>query len=331
MSRIHRWTSDAQERSATHAVSPARSDRIRYDHFMATPQPGIFAVGTPVHTHLEFDLHLGASPVELAAALASLDELHKPTAGINLVVGIAPRLWRQIAPDDCPASAADFVAITGAGGYEFPASQHHAWVWIATGARDAAFDATRAVIAALAPIAELADDADGFAYHDSRDLSGFIDGTANRGLNDAAEVAAVADGKPGAGASIVLIQRWIHDLAALHTLDVAEQEKVFGQTKDHGIELDPLPADSHVAKVEIDDENGEELEIFRRSVPIGDARAAGLEFVAFSADRTTIDKMLAAMAGADDGVRDRLLDFSTPVTGSYYVAPTTEMLHRFAR
>lgn len=297
---------------------------------MATHQPGIFAVGAPVHTHLEFDLRAGASATELAAALASLDELRAPIAGINLVVGIASRLWREIAPDDCPASAADFVPIVGADGYEFPASQHDAWAWIATASRDAAFDAARTVVASLARVAELADDADGFVYHDSRDLSGFIDGTANRGLDDAAEVAVVGAGEPGEGASIVLIQRWIHDLDALHAMAVEDQEKVFGQSKDHGIELDPLPANSHVAKVEIDDENGDELEIFRRSVPIGDARAAGLEFVAFTADRTTIDKMLAAMAGADDGVKDRLLDFSTPVTGAYYVAPSVEALRRFA-
>lgn len=297
---------------------------------MTTPQPGIFAVGTPVHTHLEFDLRPGCSPVSLAKALGTLDDLRQVIGGINLVVGMAPRLWRAVAPDDCPVGAEDFVPIVGADGYTFPATQHDAWAWIAAASRDLAFDAAKSLIAALEAIAELVEDSDGFSYHDSRDLSGFIDGTANRGLDSAPEVAVVADSAPGAGASIVLIQKWIHDLDALHALDVADQERVFGQTKADGVELDPMPSDAHVARVEIDDDDGEELEIFRRSVPIGDARVAGLQFVAFTGDRTIIDRMLGAMAGVDDGVRDRLLDFSVPVTGSYYVAPSTQALRRSA-
>lgn len=300
---------------------------------MATPQPGIFAVGSPAHSHLEFDLCTGVDAHALVTALASLRAPREVVSGVNLVVGVGAGVWRSVAPDDTPGDAGDFVQITGVDGLVVPATQHDAWVWIATASRDVAFDAARGIVADLTGVAELADDADGFAYRDARDLSGFIDGTANRPLDEAAGVAVVADGQPGAGGSIAIVQRWIHDLDAMAALDVADQEKIFGRTKEHGIEFDEadMPIDAHIARVEIDDADGEELEIFRRSVPIGDVRAAGLQFVAFSATQATIDAMLRSMAGVDDGVRDRLTRYSTPVTGSYYVVPSVEALRAFAR
>ncbi|MBS1848022.1 MAG: Dyp-type peroxidase [Actinobacteria bacterium] len=300
---------------------------------MATSQPGIYALGTTAHTHLEFDLRSGVEPVELVTVLAGLDDQRSTINGCNLVVGVRPRMWQQIAPDACPAGAGDFATIEGPDGVVFPATQHDAWVWIASGARDVNFDAARAVVAALADIAELADDVDGFGYHDSRDLSGFVDGTGNPTLDRAAAVAAVAPGGPGAGASIALVQRWIHDLDSLHALPVAEQEKVFGRTKADDVEFDEadMPVDAHIARVEIDGADGTELEIFRRSIPIGDVRGHGLQFVAFARDHAIPQAMLERMAGITDGVKDRLTDFTTAVTGSYYVVPSVEALRRSGR
>jgi porphyrinogen peroxidase len=74
-----------------------------------------------------------------------------------------------------------------------------------------------------------------------------------------------------------------------------------------------------------------ELEIFRRSVPFGTAEEHGLYFVAFSAQRSRYDRMLARMFGtAGDGVRDRLTDFSRPVSGAYYFAPSLDVLNELA-
>jgi putative iron-dependent peroxidase len=51
--------------------------------------------------------------------------------------------------------------------------------------------------------------------------------------------------------------------------------------------------------------------------------------VAFGADRARFDRMLARMFGtAGDGRHDRLLDFSRPVSGAYYFAPSLAMLTR---
>jgi putative iron-dependent peroxidase len=62
-------------------------------------------------------------------------------------------------------------------------------------------------------------------------------------------------------------------------------------------------------------------------LPFGTAEEHGVYFVAFSAQRSRYDRMLARMLGtAGDGVRDRLTDFSRPVSGAYCSAPSLDAL-----
>ena len=92
------------------------------------------------------------------------------------------------------------------------------------------------------------------------------------------------------------------------------------------MELDPLPETSHIGRVQIE-EDGEELEIYRRSVPFGQVGELGLYFVAFSADPTRYLKMLGRMYGTPaDDLHDRLMDFTRPVSGAFYFAPSLEAL-----
>ncbi len=131
----------------------------------------------------------------------------------------------------------------------------------------------------------------------------------------------------------MLFQRWVHDLDAFFALPVTEQERVFGRTKPDSVEFTGagLPPNAHIARTQINDENGDELPIYRRSVPYGELAEHGLQFVAFSADRIRLDRMLARMFGlAEDGLHDRLLDFSRPVTGAYYYAPPLSVLAALA-
>ena len=122
--------------------------------------------------------------------------------------------------------------------------------------------------------------------------------------------------------------RWVHDLDAFHQLSVREQERVIGRTKLDSTELlgAEKPPDAHIARVEL---GGDDLEIFRRSVPYGTVEEHGLYFVAFSADPSRFDRMLARMFGLD-GPRDRLTDFSKPVSAGYYFAPSNTALRELA-
>jgi porphyrinogen peroxidase len=300
---------------------------------MTVPQFGIFAQGTIAHEFIEFDLR---PDVEMGRATAALANLRAPAVsagGVNLVIGFGAELWRTFAPDQAPADLAPFTPIGRIGGHHAPATQHDFWLWINGSSQDVVFEHSRAAVKLLSDVAQVASEQPCFVHRDSRDLTGFIDGSANPMTHEAPEAALIPDGQPGEGGAHVLVMRWIHDLAAFEQLPTKEQERVIGRSKPSSVEMtgDALPADAHIARVQITDPDGEELPIYRRSVPYGTVAEHGLYFVAFSADRTRFDRMLARMFGLDaDGLHDHLMDFSRPVTGSFYFAPSLSCLVQLA-
>lgn len=295
---------------------------------MITPQNGIFAQGTHAHYFLELDIRPG---IPAWRALTSFRLLRAPdvsAGGVNFVVAFGPDFWLSICGSQVPAGLAPFQEIHGASGKHVPAGQHDAWIWINGSAPDVAFDHARAAWLNVRDVAVLASETPAFVYRDSRDLTGFIDGTANPDPLDAPSVALIPPGLPGEGGSHVIAMRWVHDLDAFHSLEVSEQERVFGRTKIDSVELveNQRHPSGHLSRVQLMD--GEtELEIYRRSVPYGTVAEHGLYFVGFSADRTRFDRMLGRIFGAaEDGLHDRLTEFSRPVSGAYYFAPSLTTL-----
>ena len=299
---------------------------------MHVAQSGIFALGTGSHSYLEFDLLGQADPGALVQAIANLREPRTTTGGVNLVAGFRPSLWRHVTPQEIPVGVMDFEQeVHGVDGYTMPATQHDLWLWVAGHAYDKVFDVTREAVQALAPLAILALEVAGWTYKENRDLTGFIDGTENPPLSEAPEVALVPDGSPGAGGSVVRVQKWTHDAAAFDALALEEQEKVIGRTKETSIELaeEIRGAASHVSRTVIE-EHGVEQHIFRRNTPFGTATEHGTMFIGFSSDQRRLARMLARMAGAEDGIRDALTRYTTAVSGAYYFVPSVEGLRRFA-
>jgi porphyrinogen peroxidase len=297
------------------------------------PQFGIFAQGTVAHEFLEFDLR---PDVDLATIGPALDGLRVPAVsagGVNLVIAFGSDLWREIAPGEVPTDLGPFVPVGTLGGHHAPATQHDLWLWINGGTPDVVFEHARAAARTVERAFTVGTDHTGFVHRDSRDLTGFIDGTANPLLLEAPAAALVPEGRPGAGGSHVLAMRWVHDLDAFGRLSVEQQEQVFGRTRPDSIEFvgARLPPDAHIARVQIDDDAGEEIQIYRRSVPYGTTREQGLNFLAFGADRDRFDRMLRRMFGPnDDGRHDHLADFSRPVSGAYYFAPSLTLLAMLA-
>lgn len=299
---------------------------------MRVAQSGIFALGTGSHSYLEFDLLEGAEPLALVQAIANLREPSTTTGGINLVAGFRPSLWRKVAPQDIPEGVCDFdQAVQGVDGYSMPATQHDLFLWAAGHAYDKVFDVTREAMKALAPVATLVSEVAGWTYKENRDLTGFIDGTENPSLSVAPEVALIPPQTPGEGGSILLVQKWLHDAAAFDALPVEAQEKIIGRTKDTSVELDEevRGPQSHVSRTVIE-ENGVEQHIFRRNTPFGNATEHGTMFIGFSRDQHRLARMLARMAGTEDGIRDALTLYTIVVSGAYYFVPSVESLRGFA-
>ena len=292
---------------------------------MSTPQSGIFALGTASHAYLELDAHRPWTASDLVRAVASLREPRTTMGGINFVAGFRPELWREVAPDDIPGGVIGFLEdMVGVEDYTLPATQHDAVLWLSGSAYDVVFDTARAAIAEIADVGSVAEETSSWPYQHDRDLTGFIDGTENPTLIDARDVAIVPDGSPGQGGTILLLQKWSHDVAEWEALETADQERVIGRTKADSVELDPRPDDSHVARTDQDDFG----HIFRRNMPYGTVTDHGTMFVGFSADQSALTRMLRSMVGLENSVRDTLTRYTRALTGAYYFVPSTESLKR---
>ena len=292
---------------------------------MKTPQSGIFALGTASHAYLELDALSGMAS-ELVGAVASLREPRTTMGGVNLVSGFRPELWREAAPDDAPLAVDGFnEALAGAEGFTMPATQHDAVLWVSGSAYDVVFDVARAALWALASVARVADETSSWPYRHDLDLTGFIDGTENPTLADAPDFVLIPGG-PGAGGTVLLLQKWSHDSAAWEALPDEEQEHVIGRRKANSVELDDKPADSHVASTD-QDRFGK---IFRRNMPYGTVTDHGTMFVGFCAEQRPLAEMLRSMAGVEAGTRDALTRYTRPLTGAYYFVPSTESLRGFS-
>jgi len=292
---------------------------------MSTPQGGIFALGTASHAYLEFDVSANRAGRELVAAISSLREPRTTMGGVNLVAGFRPELWRTSATDDSPADVTGFNEdVRGVDGFAMPATQHDAVLWLSGSAYDVVFEVARNAIAELGSLASVAEETSSWPYRHDRDLTGFIDGTENPTLTDAPELVVIPEGTPGAGGTILLLQKWAHDASAWEALSVADQERAIGRTKADSVELDDRPADSHVASTD-QDRFGT---IFRRNMPYGTVTDHGTMFVGFSSTQRPLATMLESMAGLAGGARDALTRYTRPLTGSYYFVPSTDALQR---
>ena len=175
----------------------------------------------------------------------------------------------------------------------------------------------------------MVDEVHGFRYFDERDLLGFVDGTENPAGRAAGAAALIGDEDPDfAGGSYVIVQKYVHDLAAWNALPVEEQERVIGRTKLSDIEMpdDVKPANSHVALNTIVDDDGQRAADPARqhAVRRGRARASSARTSSATPRSPSVtEQMLSNMfIGNPPGNYDRILDFSTAVTGSLFFAPS---------
>ena len=216
------------------------------------------------------------------------------------------------------------------GGGLAPATQHDIYVHIQSMHQDTAFALSQSVLAAFGGSIRIAGEVHGFRLLQERGLDGFVDGTENpQGDDKVRDVAIIPEGRPDAGGSYVLLQKYRHDLKKWDAVPVAEQEASIGRSKESNEEFSKevrLP-DSHLGRVNLK-ENGVGLKIVRRSLPFGQVGGEhGLQFIAYCASLHNIDEQLKFMFGEKDGKIDLLLKhMSTAKRSAYYYAPSVERL-----
>ncbi|KAL6250038.1 hypothetical protein RBB50_002339 [Rhinocladiella similis] len=199
--------------------------------------------------------------------------------------------------------------------------------------RDLCFEFERQVMDLLGDAVSVVDETVGFRYFDARDLLGFVDGTANPVGPAVNASIVVADEDPGsAGGSYVVVQKYVHNLKRWRGLSTETQESIIGRTKIDNIELDDADEGeqmSHKSLATIEDEAGGEHDILRDNMPFGSpgSNEFGTYFIGYSRKLWVIEKMLERMfIGNPPGLHDRILDYSTPLTGTTFFVPAASVL-----
>jgi putative iron-dependent peroxidase len=285
---------------------------------------------------LVLTIDAGGEPVvhDLLADLSGLARtvgFRSPQRGLAVVAGVGGAAWDRLFAHPRPAELHPFCALDG-GRHQAVATPGDLVFHVRAATMDLCWELAALINGRLAGAATVMDEVHGFKYFDERDLLGFVDGTENP--NGAAAEAAVTIGSEDpafAGGSYLIVQKYLHDMAAWESLTVEEQERVIGRKKLSNVELDEdvKPTNSHVALNTITEADGTQRQILRENMPFGSLRAGefGTYFIGYAASPSVIELMLQHMfLGDPPGNYDRILDFSSAVTGTLFFVPTADFL-----
>jgi len=294
---------------------------------MSYPQSAILPEAGPFAQYTLLKVNQDAQAVleQLKALPTLVEELNgqQPGADLTLSIAFTKAFWSKL-DVAIPVELIDF-PVLGQGDVVAPSSDVDVLIHCHSNRHDLHFYLLRKFFAQVSEKVSVVDETYGYRYLDSRDMTDFVDGTENPKDAQREEVAIIPQGE-FAGGSYVMVQRFIHNLPSWNRLNVSAQEKVIGRTKPDSIELDDVPAASHVGRVDIKEE-GKGLKIVRHSLPYGSVSGEhGLLFIAYCNTLHNFKAMLESMYGVTDGKTDQLLRFTTAVTGAYFFAPSAEML-----
>jgi porphyrinogen peroxidase len=253
---------------------------------------------------------------------------------LSCVTGFGADAWERLSGPDKPAGLHPFREIK-AGSRHAVATPGDVLFHIRASRMDLCFELATQIMARLGGAVTVVDEVHGFRFFDDRDLIGFVDGTENPVGAAAARAALIGAEDPAfTGGSYVIVQKYLHDVAAWNTLPTEEQEKIIGRTKLSDIELDdaekPSRAHNALTTITVD---GEEVKIVRDNMPFGSVGDGqyGTYFIGYARSPATIEQMLQNMfAGSPPGNYDRLLDFSRAVTGNLFFVPSQSLLEDLA-
>ncbi|MEU3184029.1 Dyp-type peroxidase [Streptomyces sp. NPDC006923] len=254
-----------------------------------------------------------------------------PHGELSCVAGIGSQAWDRLFAGPRPAELHPLRELVGAR-HRAVSTPGDLLFHIRAARLDLCFALATQIMDRLRGSVTVCDEVYGFKYFDVRDLLGFVDGTENP-VGPAASAAVLVGDEDAefAGGSYVIVQKYLHDLDAWNALPVEAQELVIGRSKLTDIEMgdDVKPADSHVALNTITDPDGTERQILRDNMPFGSAGQGefGTYFIGYARTPAVTEEMLRNMfLGKGPADHDRILDFSTAVTGTLFFAPSGDFL-----
>lgn len=257
-----------------------------------------------------------------------------PGGNLSCVCGFGSAAWDRLFAGPRPASLHPFIEV-GVKGRRAPSTPGDLLLHIRAEQMDLCFELATQLLKPLGDAVTVVDEVQGFRYFDMRSMVGFVDGTENPEGREAVDFTLIGDEDPSfCNGSYVLVQKYLHNMTAWNALTVEAQERIIGRTKLSDIELDESvkPSCSHSSLTTLE-ENGEEVKILRDNMPFGRPGAGefGTYFIGYARSPRPVEQMLENMfVGRPAGNYDRLLDFSTAVTGGLFFVPSADLLEQLA-
>jgi putative iron-dependent peroxidase len=273
---------------------------------------------------------------ELCGDLAGLIRAvgtREPRAYLTCVTGIGHRLWDRLGGEPRPAGLHEFREFT-APGRRAVSTPGDLLFHIRAARMDLCYELASQIMFRVGKALTVVDEVHGFRYFDNRDVIGFVDGTENPAGAAARRSVLIGDeDSEFAGGSYVIAQKYLHDLDGWNALPTEEQENIIGRYKLSDIEQpdDVKPSSAHNALTTILDADGEEVQIVRDNMAFGTPGRGeyGTYFIGYSRSPDPTEQMMQNMfIGSPEGNYDRLLDFSTAVTGGLFFVPSQPLLER---
>lgn len=254
-----------------------------------------------------------------------------PEAHLSQVIGIGSKLWDRLYDGPRPRELHPLRQIDGPT-HTAVSTPGDLLFHLRAARADLCFELARRLTDRLSGHADVVDEVHGLRYFDERDILGFVDGTENPRGDAAAESVFIDESDPDfAGGSYVIVQKYVHDLASWDALTVEEQEAAFGRHKLSDMEFpdEDKASNSHLTLNTIVDPDGTQRQVVRDNMVFGSVAAAefGTYYIAYSATPSVTEQMLENMfVGVPPGNHDRILDFSTALTGGLFFVPTADFL-----
>jgi len=258
-----------------------------------------------------------------------------PEQEISGVMGFGAKAWSVLFPEQAyPEELAPFEEIKGEK-HTAVSTPGDLFFHIRSKKPDTCYEIAQLISNTIQDVTIAIDEVHGFRYFDGRAIIGFVDGTENPDF-ETDKYAMIGDDKPDfKGGSYAFVQKYIHDMNLWNSLSTEEQEKVVGRRKYDDWELsdEEKPENAHNAVTNIEDEEGNELKIVRANMPFANPakREFGTYFIGYASTFSTTRRMLENMFIGDPiGNYDKLLDFSTPVTGTLFFVPSFDLLENLS-
>ncbi|NLR08377.1 MULTISPECIES: Dyp-type peroxidase [Lactobacillaceae] len=279
-------------------------------------------------TDIDADRRALAEFTDRLAAIERSMAIRYPDANLKVAFGFGATAWRLLFPTASqPKELVDFTPIKGPR-YTAPATPGDLFMHVRAKEQAVVYEVMAQAREFLRNWTTVVDETQGFRYFEGRAIIGFVDGTENPASNDATQYALIGDEDPEfVNGSYAFAQKYTHNMDAWNALKTEGQEQAIGRHKFTDQELaddEKLPNAHNIASQ--DNANGIEHKIVRMNVPYGNPSAGivGTYFIGYARHFTVTQRMLENMFTKSD----RLLDFSTPITGNVFFIPSRLMLER---